>query len=93
MNWAKLPNVVMKLAAIPQPSEYPHRDITATIKQLCDVYGADRMIYGGGFGPTATAESYRAAAQRVRGYLSHWSEDNQAKVLGRNAMKLFGFGS
>jgi predicted TIM-barrel fold metal-dependent hydrolase len=93
LNWAKLPNVVMKLAAIPAQTEYPHRDITATIKQLCDAYGADRMIYGGGFGPTATAASYRAAYQRVRGYLSHWKETDQAKVLGLNAMKLFRFGA
>ncbi len=93
VNWAKLPNVVMKLAAIPAPTEYPHRDITATIKQLSDAYGAERMIYGGGFGPAATPESYRAAREQVRGYLSHLKEDDQMKVLGRNAMKLFGFAS
>ncbi len=93
VSWAKLPNVIMKLAAIPAPSEYPHRDISATIKQLSDAYGADRMIYGGGFGPTATVESYRAAREKVRGYLSHLKEAEQANVLGLNAIKLFRFGS
>ena len=93
VGWAKLPNVVMKLAAIPAQTEYPHRDITATIKQLSDAYGADRMIYGGGFGPTATAESYRAAYQKIRAFLPHFKEEDHAKVLGLNAMKLFRFGS
>jgi predicted TIM-barrel fold metal-dependent hydrolase len=91
LNWAKLPNVIMKLAAIPAQTEYPHRDISTVIKQLSDAYGAERMIYGGGFGALATPESYRAARERVRGYLPHLKAEEQAKVLGLNAQKLFGF--
>jgi predicted TIM-barrel fold metal-dependent hydrolase len=91
VKWARLPNTVMKIAALPSPTEYPHREIGPVIKQLCDAYGADRMIYGGGFGAAATAESYRAARERVRAYLSHLKAEEQAKVLGGTAAKLFGF--
>lgn len=91
VRWSRFPNVVMKLAALPAPSEYPHRDIAPVIKQLTDAYGADRLIYGGGFGANATPASYRAAREKVRSYLSHLTPSEQAKVLGLTAGKLFGF--
>jgi predicted TIM-barrel fold metal-dependent hydrolase len=93
VNWARLRNTVMKIAALPATTEYPHRDVGPIIKQLSEVYGADRMIYGGGFNATATPISYRAAYERVRGYLSHLKMEDQAKVLGINASKLFGWAS
>ena len=62
------------------------------IRTLTDAYGPDRLIYGGGFGAEATAESYRAYRERLRSYLTHLSAEQQAKVLGGNAAKLFGFG-
>jgi predicted TIM-barrel fold metal-dependent hydrolase len=71
--------------------DYPHRDITPIVRQLTDAYGADRLIYGGGFGAGATPESYRAARERTRGYIAHLSAADQASVLGGNAAKLFGF--
>ena len=91
LNWSKLPNVVMKLAAIPSDREYPHRDVKPIVKQLADAYGADRLIYGGGFDEKATAESYKAARERVRSLLAHLSAEDQAKVLGGTAARLFKF--
>ncbi|MFN0119429.1 MAG: amidohydrolase family protein [Blastocatellia bacterium] len=91
MEWAKMPNTVMKLAALPQQSEYPHRDISPIVRRLCDAWGPDRMIYGGGFGPTATGASYRAARERIRSYLSHLNTAEQNKILGLTAARLYGF--
>ena len=48
--------------------------------------------YGGGFGADATGESYRQAFERARSYLSHLSADDQARILGGTAVKLFRFG-
>lgn len=93
VRWSRFPNTIMKLAALPQPTEYPHRQIGPIVKQLTDAYGADRMIYGGGFGENATPESYRAARERIRSYLTHLSSEEQAKVLGLTAGKIFGFRS
>jgi predicted TIM-barrel fold metal-dependent hydrolase len=93
VRWARLPNTVMKIAALPATTEYPHRDITPIIKQLSEAYGAHRMIYGGGFNANATPASYRAAYERVRGYLAHLKAEDQAQVLGLTAAKLFGFAS
>lgn len=91
VRWARLPNTVMKISSLPAATEYPHRDVGPVIKQLSDAYGPDRMIYGGGFNATATPDSYRAARERVRSYLSHLRAADQAKVLGLTARKLFGF--
>lgn len=89
--WSKLPNVYMKLSAIPSEREYPHRDIKPIVKQLVDAYGADRLLYGGGFDEKATAATYKAARERVRSFLAHFSEADQARVLGGTAARLFGF--
>ena len=71
--------------------KYPHRKIGPIIKQLADAYGADRMIYGGGFGAGATPDSYRAYRERVRSYLAHLSAADQAKVLGGTAQKIMNY--
>jgi predicted TIM-barrel fold metal-dependent hydrolase len=91
LNWAKLDNTIMKLSAIPPQTMYPHRDIQPIVKQLTDAWGAERMIYGGGFGADTTGESYGQAFERARSYLTHLSGAEQAKILGGTAAKLFGF--
>ena len=79
------------LSAIPHQGSHPHRDIRPVIRQLTDSYGADRMIYGGGFSATATAESYKAAFEKSRSFIQHLSAKDQAKVVGGTAQSLFGF--
>jgi predicted TIM-barrel fold metal-dependent hydrolase len=91
VRWSQLPNTIIKMAAIPAQDKFPHRDIRPIIKRLVAEYGADRMIYGGGFNADATGASYKNAFEKGRSYISHLTADQQALVLGGNAMKLFGF--
>lgn len=91
VKWSRFKNTVMKISAVPESKTYPHRDIRPIIKQLTDAYGADRLIYGGGFGDKATGESYRKERERIAGYLDHLSESDRRKILGGTAAKLFGF--
>jgi predicted TIM-barrel fold metal-dependent hydrolase len=93
VRWARLDNTVMKLSAIPDKTSYPHRDIAPVIQELTDAWGADRMIYGGGFSAAATGESYRQAFENTRSYVAHLSAADQAKIFGGTAAKMFGFGS
>ena len=91
VRWSRLKNTVMKLSAIPTNRTYPHRKIAPVVKQLADAYGADRMIYGGGFNATATGESYRAARERARSFIAYLPAADQRKILGGTAAKLYGF--
>jgi predicted TIM-barrel fold metal-dependent hydrolase len=81
----------MKLSALPAKEQYPHRDVGPVIRVLTDAYGPDRLIYGGGFSAEATGRSYRAYRERLRSSLTHLSAEEQAKVFGGTAARLFGF--
>jgi len=91
LGWARHDNTIMKLSAIPDSRTYPHREIAPVIRQLTDAWGADRIIYGGGFGAETTGDSYRGAFERARSFLDHLSADDQAKILGGTAAKFFQF--
>jgi predicted TIM-barrel fold metal-dependent hydrolase len=91
VKWARFENTVMKLSAIPAAETYPHRNIAPVIKRLVTAFGPTRVIYGGGFGAEATAESYRAAFERARSFIDFLSADDQANIFGLNAARLFGF--
>jgi predicted TIM-barrel fold metal-dependent hydrolase len=90
-GWSQLPNTVMKLSSIPPKEQYPHRDVGLIVRDLTERFGADRLIYGGGFGPDATGPSYRASREQLRVYLAHLTAGDQAKILGGTAARLFGF--
>jgi predicted TIM-barrel fold metal-dependent hydrolase len=92
LRWSERPNVSVKLSSLPVKEEYPHRDIAPVVQQLIAAYGPDRLIYGGGFGADATAESYRTARERTASYLTSLNNADVAKVLGGNAANLFQFG-
>jgi len=89
IRWADLPNTWIKLSSLPEPTQYPHRDITPIVRSLAQAYGAQRMLYGGGFNHRATATSYRAAFDRAAAMLVDFSAAQQAEVLGGNARRLF----
>ncbi len=50
VRWSRFPNTVMKVSSLPAPNTDSDRDVQPVIKQLTQAYGAERMIYGGGFG-------------------------------------------
>jgi predicted TIM-barrel fold metal-dependent hydrolase len=93
IGWSKYPNTVIKLSAIPPKTQFPHRDAAPFVRNAADAFGPDRMIYGGGFEPGATGESYLAARERLLAYVSHFPPADQDKVAGGTAAKLFKFGA
>ena len=91
IGWSRLPNTVMKIAAVPAPTSYPHRDIRPVIRQLTEAWGGERMIYGGGFSAGATPQSYRRHRQEMSEYLAHLPEPERALIFGGTAKRLFRF--
>lgn len=92
LKWARFDNVVMKLSSVPVKTAYPHRDPQPVVKQLTEVFGAERLMYGGGFSAAATGKSYRAERERVAALLAHLNAADRARILGGNAAKLMEFG-
>ncbi len=91
VRWSRFHNTVMKVSSLPDQNRYPHRDVKPIIRNLTNAFGAARMIYGGGFNAEATAESYRSYRKQVAELISHLTADDQAKILGGTAARLFGF--
>ena len=91
LRWGRLKHTVIKLSALPRQDKYPHRDIAPIIRQLVDSYGADRMIYGGGFNADTTPKSYKQAREHARSFIAYLPEADQRKILGGNAARLFGW--
>jgi predicted TIM-barrel fold metal-dependent hydrolase len=89
LGWAKYANVVMKLSSVPDKKAYPHRDPQPVVKQLTEAFGADRLMFGGGYNEKATGASYKAERERVAALLAHLSDADRAKVFGGTAAKLF----
>ena len=92
LAWAKYPNVVMRLSSVPDKRTYPHSDPRPVVKRLTEAFGADRLMFGGGYNERATGKSYRAERERVAVMLAHLSEADRAKVFGGTAAKLFKLG-
>ena len=90
--WSRFPNTIMKLSALPEVEQHPDPKIAPIIKELAQRFGPSRLIYGGGFGDKATADSYRAYRELVRSYLGDLSAAEQTQVLGGNAARLYRFG-
>jgi predicted TIM-barrel fold metal-dependent hydrolase len=91
LGWAKYKNTVMKLSAVPSKNTYPHRDPQDAVKRLTREFGAERLMYGGGFGIGATGNSYLKERERIAALLAHLSETDRARVFGGTAAKLMGF--
>jgi predicted TIM-barrel fold metal-dependent hydrolase len=91
IGWSRLPNTVMKISALPEPTKYPHREVQPIVRRLTDAFGADRLMAGYNFDQDATPASYRAGREKVAVVLTHLSAEDQAKVLGGTAARLFKF--
>eukprot|EP00913_Durusdinium_trenchii_P023360 g21938.t1 len=100
VRWARFSNTIMKVSSLPAQDKYPHRKIGPVIRQLTKAFGADRMIYGGGFNAAATPKSYRAYRATieiildvVRGFnvpvIEHagWEADDIIATLTRQAVE------
>jgi len=91
VRWARYPNTVMKLSSVPMREQYPHRDPAPVVRQLADAFGADRLMWGGGWHGGTPAAAYRAERERVRGLVGHLSAADQDKAFGGTAARVLGF--
>lgn len=95
---ARYPNVwckVSELCIISPSGKFPYRDTFAWVKRMYDAFGPDRMLWGTGFPGATRAETQRPSLQQeldlIRKEIVIFTAMDQAKILGGNAAKLWGF--
>lgn len=83
-----LPNVIMKFSAVSYSSrqKYPYRDVRAMVKRTFDVFGPERMIWGG---LGKNAEDYKLQSALFEEMFAFTKEEDRAKIRGSNAMRLY----
>lgn len=91
VRWSDKPNTIVKLSALSEVTQYPHRDLEPAIRALTAAYGAGRMMWGGNFSAAATPESLRGDQERARQRLMHLGRGDQDLILGGTAARVFGF--
>lgn len=92
MKWARFPNTVMKISALPDRKKEPDRDVSPMLREMVRTFTPQRLIYGGGFNDTSSGEAYREHREEIRKHFSHLPASDKALIFGGNAIRLFGFG-
>ncbi|MEO7144657.1 MAG: amidohydrolase family protein [Bryobacteraceae bacterium] len=90
LKLARLPRVYMKLSALEYSSRqpFPYRDAKPLVRQACDAFGADRMIWGG-LGHSLA--EFKQQSELFDYMLDFLSGADRAKIRGLNAATLFHF--
>ncbi len=95
---ARYPNVFVKFSElmILSPSKkHPYRDTFPLVKKVYDAFGRDRLLWGTGFPGATRAQADRPALQQelalIRTEIPFFTAEDRAKILGRNAAKVWGF--
>ena len=97
---ARYPQVSVKvseLASVSKSEKYPFSDSYPWVKMVYDAFGPDRLLWGTGYpGPLARAAARRPTVAEelaiIRERISFFTAEDQKKILGINAQKLWKFG-
>ena len=98
LGMAKYPKVFVKvseLASVSKSKAYPFADAYPFVKRVYEAYGPDRLLFGTGYPGDARAHYKRPPLDKeidlIRKEIPFFTADDRAKILGRNAAKLWGF--
>jgi predicted TIM-barrel fold metal-dependent hydrolase len=90
LRLADLPHVYLKFSNFSYASKerYPYRDAQPMIRRFVQVFGADRILWGG---LGHSMPEFERAVAVFEEMLAFASESDRAKIRGLNAMRLFNF--
>ena len=98
LNMAKYPNVrvkVSELSSVSKSGQYPFADAYPHVKRVYEAFGPDRLLFGTGYPGSARAAYNRPSLDKAldlfRREMTFFSRDDCAKILGQNAINLWGF--
>lgn len=94
----KYPNVWVKvsdLTSVSKSGKYPFSDAFPFVKRVYEAFGPDRLLFGTGYPGAARAFYKRPSLDReidmIRKEIPFFTKEDREKILGGNAMRLWGF--
>ncbi|HUE71545.1 MAG TPA: amidohydrolase family protein [Pirellulaceae bacterium] len=97
LKMATYPNVwvkVSELSSVSKSGEYPFADAYPHVKRVYEAFGSDRLLFGTGYPGAARAFYKRPTLDKeikLFEQMPFFTAEDRQKILGGNAMKLWGF--
>ena len=98
LSMAKYPSVrvkVSELTSVSKSGDYPFADAYPYVKRVYEAFGPDRLLFGTGYPGTARADYKRPSLaneiELIRHRIPFFSQQDRDKILGLNAVRLWGF--
>lgn len=95
---AEYPNIYVKvteLSSVSKSGTYPFPDALPMVKRVYEAFGPDRLLFGTGYPGSARASYDRPTLDKdidmIRKEIPFFTDEDREKILGRNAVKLWGF--
>lgn len=87
-----LPNVVLKASGLPQVTEerFPFPKAQQLAREVYEIFGADRMMWGSNYPPILRTCSYHEAIEFVRSACDFIAGGDKEAILGGTAIRVFG---
>lgn len=89
---AQNPNVQCKVSGMVTEADWTNwkeEDFTPYLDVVFEAFGADRVMYGSDWPVCLVASEYNRMMGIVENYISKYSEEDKAKIMGGNAMKFY----
>ena len=88
---------ISELTSVSKSGRYPFSDAYPWVRRVYDAFGPDRLLWGTGYPGAARAHYKRPTLRQelvlIREEIPFFTTEDHAKILGRNAFKLWDFGA
>jgi len=89
---AKYPNVYCKISGLVTEADlddWEKGDFTDYLNVIFTAFGADRVLFGSDWPVCLLAADYKDVLDIITSYISTYSAEEQRKIMGENAVKLY----
>jgi L-fuconolactonase len=90
---AALPNICCKISGMVTEADHDHwtpNDLAPYVAHVLNVFGEDRVLYGGDWPVVLDASPYRRWADALDALTAHLSPEAKGKLWGENARRFYG---
>lgn len=92
---AKRKNLACKVSGIvasAKPGAWSADDLAPIIRHTVEVFGKDRIVFGGDWPVCTLAATYKQWVEALRSIVADWKEEDQRKLFHDNAIRVYRLG-